>query len=163
MKKLLPIYYGELEFILRYVAAGSLFQWVYVGRNGPRDLRLISPRLDLTHFNHRCKFYLSLGYAYHLMCSMVDAIPKVQNDYAMFSRDENGDRAIVFYPNYIRKSVKKFKSYCNLVGTTVDAARRAYVVSAGCPILPQLISDEVRRSGTYCIKYRPIGCPHFGV
>jgi hypothetical protein len=156
VKMLPPIYYGELEFILRYVAAGSQFQWVYVGRNGLSPIR---PCLDLSVFEHRCKFYLSLGYAYHLLCSMVDAIPVVQSNRAMFSRDENGDMTIDFYPDYVRKTLKNFDSYCKLVKTTVDAVGRAYEVSAGCSSLLQLISCQIIRSRTYIIEIKLVGYP----
>ena len=86
--KMLPtIYYGELEFILGYIVAGSVFQWVYVGKHGGSDLIPIHPILDLNVIEHRCKFILSLGYAYHLLCSMVDTVPVVQSDRALFHRD----------------------------------------------------------------------------
>lgn len=159
VKMLPPIYYGELEFILGYVSAGSLFQWVYVGRNGGHDLSLISPCLDLRLFHHRCLFYLSLGYAYHLLCSIADAIPVAPSDRAMFSRDVKRDRTIDFYPDYVRKSVHDFQSYCDCVQTTVDGVRRAYEISAGCASLPQLRSHIVRRSGTYIVEYSPVGYP----
>lgn len=100
VKTLPPIYYGEMEFILGYIAADWQFQWVYIGRN---YLRTISPCLKLAIFKHRCMFYLSLGYAYHLLCSMVDAMPVVPSNHAMFDKDENGDRTIDFFPDHIRR------------------------------------------------------------
>jgi serine/threonine protein kinase len=88
---------------------------------------------------------------------MVDAIPVVQRDHAMFSRDENGDGTIDFYPDYVQKTVKNFDSYCKLVETTVDAVGRAYEVSARCSSLPQRISDQVRHSRMYIIEIKPAG------
>ena len=88
LKGLLPtIYYGGLEFILGYIVAGSEFQWIFVGKHNSSDLIQIRPILDLIVIEQRCKFILSLGYAYHLLCSMVDVVPEVQSDCALFHRD----------------------------------------------------------------------------
>lgn len=38
MKPLNPMFYGELPFILGYIAAGAKFQWMYIGKNGPKEL-----------------------------------------------------------------------------------------------------------------------------
>jgi hypothetical protein len=152
-----PVYYGEVEYILGYVAAGTLFQWVYVGKNGGRDISLISPCLDLNIFEHRCMFFLSLGYAYHLLCSMANAVPDVPSNRALFSKDVHGDRTIDFFPEYVRKSVKNFESNCGVAKTTVHAVRKAYEVARGCSSLPQLMRDDLRRSGTYIVAYKPVG------
>ena len=64
IKPLNPMFYGELGFILGYIAIGTKFQWVYIGKNGSNDLHRINRVLDLSNLASRYKFLLSLGCAF---------------------------------------------------------------------------------------------------
>jgi hypothetical protein len=64
------MFYRELQFILGYIVAGSAFQWLFIGKSGL--VRRVGPRLDLSTNVGRCKYLLSIGYAYQLIKKMID-------------------------------------------------------------------------------------------
>ncbi|CAK9218164.1 unnamed protein product [Sphagnum jensenii] len=56
LKKMLPLctqFYGKVQFILGYIAAGTVFQWVYIGKDG-KQLKQVAPPLDLSVVSDCC-------------------------------------------------------------------------------------------------------------
>jgi len=159
VRPLSTTFYGELQFILGYIVAGSAFQWLSIGKSGL--VRRIGPRLDLSTDVGRCKFLLSIGYAYQLIEKMIDSIPEVPGHHAMFTVDIVGDRKIYFFPDIVRKSIKNFNSFCKELMTGLDVILRAYKAGERCPSLPQLMGkrskDYISRTGTYTVEISPLG------
>lgn len=112
LKKMLPLstqFYGKVQFILGYIAAGTVFQWVYIGKDG-KQLKQIAPPLDLSVVSDCCRFVLSIGYAYQLLKTMVDSLLDVPGHYAMFSTDVGGDRELCFWADSVCKHINNFES-----------------------------------------------------
>jgi hypothetical protein len=128
LKKMLPLstqFYGKVQFILGYIAAGTVFQWVYIGKDG-KQLKQIAPPLDLSVVSDCCRFVLSIGYAYQLLKTMVDSLPDVPGHYAMFSTDVAGDRELCFLADSLCKHINNFEKYCKAQGTDFAAIKKAY-------------------------------------
>jgi hypothetical protein len=108
-----PMFYEELNCILGYIATDNIFQWVYVGKNGSKDLQRVSRPLDLSNDSDRCYFLLSVGYAFQLLKTMTDSVPDVLGRRAMFSKDESldGRRTIYFYADKVAKHIRGFHIY----------------------------------------------------
>jgi hypothetical protein len=159
VRPLSTMFYGELQFILGYIAAGSEFQWLSIGKSGM--VGRVGPRLDLSIDVDRCKFLLSIAYAYQLIQKMIDLVPEVPGHHAMFTADIVGDRKIYFFPDKVKKSIKHFNSFCKELMTGLDVILRAYKVGEGCPSLPQLMGkspeDYISRTGTYTVEISPLG------
>jgi len=159
VRPLSTMFYGELQFILGYIAAGSEFQWLSIGKSGL--VRRVGPRLDLSTDVGCCKFLLSVGYAYQLIKKMIDSVPEVPGHHAMFTVDIVGDRKIYFFPDRVRKSIKNFNSFCRELMTGLDVILWAYKAGERCPSLPQLMGkrsdDYISRTGTYTVEISPLG------
>ncbi|KAH9558299.1 hypothetical protein CY35_06G001100 [Sphagnum magellanicum] len=159
VRPLSTTFYGELQFILGYIAAGSAFQWLSIGKSGL--VRRVGPRLDLSTDVGGCKFLLSIGYAYQLIQKMIDSVPEVPGQHAMFTVDIVGDRKIYFFPDRVKKSIKNFNSFCRELMTGLDVILRAYKAGERCPSLPQLMGkrseDYISRTGTYTVEISPLG------
>ncbi len=152
LKKTLPLstrFYGKVQFILGYIAAGTVFQWVYIGKNG-KQLKQIAPPLDLSVVSDRCRFVLSIGYAYQLLKIMVDSLPDVPGHYAMLSTDVARDRELCFLADSVCKRIKNFEKYCKARGTDFAAIKKAYKVAEGCQFLPKVMEGpRLSLSGTH--------------
>jgi hypothetical protein len=159
VRPLSTMFYLELQLILGYIAACATFQWLSIGKSGV--VRRVGPRLDLWTDVGRCKYLLSIGYAYQLIKKMIDSVPEVPSHHAMFTVDIVGDRTICFFPDRVRKSIKNFDSFCRELMTRLDVILRAYKAGKGCPSLPQLmgkrLDDYISRTGTYTVKISPLG------
>jgi hypothetical protein len=159
VRPLSTMFYGELQFILGYIAAGSSFQWLSIGKSGL--VRRVGPRLDLSTDVGCCKYLLSIGYAYQLIQKMIDSVPEVPGRHAMFTVDIVGDRKIYFFPDRVRKSIKNFDSFCRELMTGLDVILRGYKAGERCPSLPQLMGkrsdDYISRTGTYTVEISPLG------
>jgi hypothetical protein len=153
------MFYGELQFILGYIAAGSAFQWLSIGKSGV--VRRVGPTLDLSTDVDRCQYLLSIGYAYQLIKKMIDSVPEVPGHHAMFTVDIVGDRTLCFFPDRVRKSIKNFDSFCREMMTGLDVILRGYKAGERCPSLPQLMGkrsdDYISRTGTYTVEISPLG------
>ncbi len=160
LKKMLPLstrFYGKVQFILGYIAAGTVFQWVYIGKNG-KQLKQIPPPLDLSVVSDRCRFVLSIGYAYQLLKIMVDSLPDVPGHYAMFSTDVAGDRELCLLADSVCKRIKNFEKYCKAQGTDFAAIKKAYKVAEGCQFLLKVMEGpRLSHSGTYGVEISPLG------
>ena len=155
--ELSTMFYGPVQFLLGYIAAGREFQWVYLGKDG-KELKRISPRLNLQSFSGRCRFFLSIGYAYQLLQSMATSVPDVPGGRAMFSTDVLGDRELFFLPGSVLKKIKNFKGFCARWGTHLDMVTKAYTAAEGCKFLPGVVDGPTEnRAGTYSVKIRPLG------
>jgi hypothetical protein len=158
VKPLSTMFYGELQFILGYIAAGSAFQWLSIGKSGV--VRRVGPRLDLSTYVGRCKYLLSIGYTCQLIKKMIDSVPQVPGNHAMFTEDVVGDRTLCFFPDRVRKSIKNFDSFCREMMTGLDVILRAYKAGERCPSLPQLMGDDyISCTGTYTVEISPLGHP----
>ncbi|CAM6019566.1 unnamed protein product [Sphagnum balticum] len=159
VRPLSTMLYGELQFILGYIAAGSAFQWLSIGKSGV--VRRVGPTLDLSTDVDRCQYLLSIGYAYQLVKKMIDSVPQVPGRHAMFTEDIVGDRTICFFPDRVKKSIENFDSFCREMMTGLDVILRAYKAGEGCPSLPQLMGEKsdpyISRTGTYTVEIRPLG------
>ncbi len=159
VRPLSTMFYGELQFILGYIAAGSAFQWLSIGKSGV--VRRVGPTLDLSTDVDRCQYLLSIGYAYQLIKKMIDSVPQVPGRHAMFTVDIVGDRTLCFFPDRVRKSIKNFDSFCREMMTGLDVILRAYKAGERCPSLPQLMGnksdDYISRTGTYTVQISPLG------
>ncbi|CAK9238755.1 unnamed protein product [Sphagnum troendelagicum] len=159
VRPLSTMFYGELQFILGYIEAGSAFQWLSIGKSGV--VRRVGPTLDLSTDVDRCQYLLSIGYAYQLIKKMIDSVPQVPGRHAMFTVDIVGDRTLCFFPDRVRKSIKNFDSFCREMMTGLDVILRAYKAGERCPSLPQLMGnksdDYVSRTGTYTVQISPLG------
>jgi hypothetical protein len=133
VRPLSTMFYGELQFILRYITAGSAFQWLSIGKSGL--VRRVGPRLDLSTYVGRCKYLLGIGYAYQLIKKMIDSVPKVRSHHAMFTMYIVGDRKIYFFPNKVRKSIKNFDWFCTELMTGLNVILRAYKARERWPSL----------------------------
>jgi hypothetical protein len=110
--KMLPLstqYYGKVQFILGHIAAGTVFQWVYIGKDG-KQLKQIAPPLDLSVVSDSCRFVLSIGYAYQLLKTMVDSLPDVPGHYAMFSTECCRRQGLCFLADSVCKRINNLKS-----------------------------------------------------
>jgi hypothetical protein len=114
-----------VQFILGYIAAGTVFQWVYIGKDG-KQLKQVARPLDLSVVSGCCRFVLSIGYAYQLLKTMVDSLPDVPGHYAMFSTDVAGDRELCFLADSLCKHINNFEKYCKAQGTDFAAIKKAY-------------------------------------
>jgi hypothetical protein len=156
MRPISTMFYGELQFILGYIAAGSAFQWLSIGKSGV--VTRVGPTLDLSTDVDRCQYLLSIGYAYQLIKKMIDSVPKVPGRHAMFTEDIVGDRTLCFFPDRVRKSIKNFDSFCREMMIGLDVILRAYKTGERCPSLPQLMGhDYISRTGTYTVEISPLG------
>jgi hypothetical protein len=159
VRPLSTMFYGELQFILGYIAAGSAFQWLFIGKSGV--VRRVGPTLDLSTDVHCCQYLLSIGYAYQLIEKMIDSVPQVPGRHAMFTEDIVGDRTICFFPDRVKKSIENFDSFCREMMTGLDVILRAYKAGERCPSLPQLMGkrsdDYISRTGTYTVEISPLG------
>ncbi|CAM6074883.1 unnamed protein product [Sphagnum tenellum] len=159
VRPLSTMFYGELQFILGYIAAGSAFQWLSIGKSGV--VRRVGPTLDLSTDVDRCQYLLSIGYAYQLIKKMIDSVPQVPGRHAMFTEDIVGDRTICFFPDKVKKSIENFDSFCREMMTGLDVILRAYKAGEGWPSLPQLVGKKsdhyISRTGTYTVEIRPLG------
>jgi hypothetical protein len=140
VRPLSTMFYGELQFILGYIAAGLAFQWLSIGKSGL--VKRVGPKLDLSTDVGRCKFLLSIGYAYQLIEKMINSVPEVPGRCAMFTVDIVGDRKIYFFPDRVRKSIKNFNRFCRELMTGLDVILRAYKAGERCPSLPQLMGKR---------------------
>jgi hypothetical protein len=160
LKKMLPLctrFYGKVQFILGYIAAVIVFQWVYIGKNG-KQLKQIAPPLDLSIVSDRCRFVLSIGYAYQLLKIMVDSLPDVRGHYVMFSTDVTGDRELCFLADSVCKHIKNFEKYCKAQGIDFAAIKKAYKVAEGCQFLPKVMEGpRLSHSGTYVVEISLLG------
>jgi hypothetical protein len=159
VRPLSTMFNGELQFILGYIAAGSAFQWLSIGKSGV--VRRVGPTLDLSTDVDRCQYLLSIGYAYQLIKKMIDSVPQVPGRHAMFTEDIVGDRTLCFFPDRVKKSIKNFKSFCGEMMTGLDVILRAYKAGERCHSLPQLMGkksdDYISRTGTYTVEISPLG------
>jgi hypothetical protein len=159
VRPLSTMFYGELQFILGYIEAGSAFQWLSIGKSGV--VRRVGPTLDLSTDVDRCQYLLSIGYAYQLIKKMIDSVPQVPGRHAMFTVDIVGDRTLCFFPDRVRKSIKNFDNFCREMMTGLDVILRAYKAGERCPSLPQLMGnksdDYISRTGTYTVQISPLG------
>jgi hypothetical protein len=170
------MFYGEVRFILGYIAAGSEFQWVYINKSG--KISLAGGRLNLSTDSCCCQFFLSIGYAYQLISKMVAIVPEVPGRRAMFTEDVVEDRVIYFHSTFLRKSIKNFKTFYRKRMTGLDEILKAYDAGEkkGCRSLPRLrwrnLTDAVSRTGsdprlidreravsrnTYTVEIYPLG------
>jgi hypothetical protein len=118
LKKMLPLstqFYGKVQFILGYIAAGTVFQWVYIGKDG-KQLKQIAPPLDLSVVSDCCRFVLSIGYAYQLLKTMVDSLPDVPGHYAMFSTECCRRQGLCFLADSVCKRINNLKSSARPTG-----------------------------------------------
>jgi hypothetical protein len=159
VRPLSTMFYGELQFILGYIVAGSAFQWLSIGKSGV--VRRVGPTLDLSTDVDRCQYLLSIGYAYQLIKKMIDSVPQVPGRHAMFTEDIVGDRTICFFPDRVRKSIKNFDSFCREMMTGLDVILRAYKAGERCSSLPQLMGKKsdnyISHTGTYTVEIKPLG------
>ncbi|KAH8966001.1 hypothetical protein BDL97_03G000300 [Sphagnum fallax] len=159
VKPLSTMFYGELQFILGYIAAGSAFQWLSIGKSGV--VTRVGPTLDLSIDVDRCQYLLSIGYAYQLIKKMIDSVPQVPGRHAMFTEDIVGDRTLCFFPDRVKKSIKNFDSFCRKMMTGLDVILRAYKAGERCSSLPQLMGKKsdnyINRTGTYTVEISPLG------
>ncbi|CAM6044943.1 unnamed protein product [Sphagnum compactum] len=159
VRPLSTMFYGELQFILGYIAAGSAFQWLSIGKSGV--VRRVGPTLDLSTDVDRCQYLLSIGYAYQLIKKMIDSVPQVPGRHAMFTEDIVGDRTLCFFPDRVKKSIKNFDSFCREMMTGLDVILRVYKAGERCPSLPQLMGKKsdnyISRTGTYTVEISPLG------
>ncbi|CAM6048154.1 unnamed protein product [Sphagnum compactum] len=159
VRPLSTMFYGELQFILGYIAAGSAFQWLSIGKSGV--VTRVGPTLDLSTDVDRCQYLLSIGYAYQLIKKMIDSVPQVPGRHAMFTEDIVGDRTLCFFPDRVKKSIKNFDSFCREMMTGLDVILRAYKAGERCPSLPQLMGKKsdnyISRTGTYTVEISPLG------
>ncbi|KAG0568484.1 hypothetical protein KC19_6G022400 [Ceratodon purpureus] len=145
MEPLSAMFYGEVRFILGYVAAGLEFQWLYINKSG--KITEAGARLNLSTDVGCCRFLLSIGYAYQLISKMVDTVPQVPGRYAMFTKEKapwgvpgEGDRTIDFHATFVRKSIEKFDKFCKIRFTELAWILKAYDAGErkGCRSLPRL-------------------------
>jgi hypothetical protein len=57
VRPLSTMFYGELQFILGYIEAGSAFQWLSIGKNGV--VRRVGPTLNLSTDVDRCQYLIA--------------------------------------------------------------------------------------------------------
>lgn len=160
MRLLNPMFYGELKFILGYIAAGTEFQWMYIGKNGPKEVYRVGRPLDLLNISDRCRFLLSVGYAFQLLSKMHDSIPAVPGRRAMFSMEvsPDGRRKIYFYDDKVAKHIRDFSSYSADQGTDITVIKRAYVAARTCRFLPQTVAEPIETAhGSYRVEFGPLG------
>ncbi|KAG0592450.1 hypothetical protein KC19_1G252500 [Ceratodon purpureus] len=157
IRPLSSMFYGDLACILGYVAAGTNFQWVCIDKSG--DIKKAGNCLSLSSTVGRSQFLLSVGYAYQLIMKMALSVPFVLGRRAMFTRENQGDREIAFYPGFVRKSIKNFQRFCDAWGTNIDLILRAYELGETCRFLPRicLIGDTAIHHNSYRVDIRPIG------
>ncbi|XP_024375983.1 crinkler effector protein 8 [Physcomitrium patens] len=157
MQPLNPRFYGDLRFILGYIAAGTKFQWVFIGKD--RSLVRIEPLLDLAKIPNRILLILSIFNAFTLVRKMAEKIPPIPGRHAMFSSLVQGDCTIYFLNDSVRKKIKNFKSYCEATATDFNVVNRAYNDVKGSPYLPMVIEEpELGRGGdSYKVTIGPLG------
>ncbi|KAG0563060.1 hypothetical protein KC19_8G002200 [Ceratodon purpureus] len=134
-----PMYYGEVKFIVGYIVAGSQFQWVYIGRDGSKDIHRMNPPLNLSKLVDCCSFLLNLGNVFQLLQKMANSVPDVPGRRAMFSVEESssGKRISYFYANKVVKHIRDFYSHSTDQGTSLSKIGRAYDAGRGCQFLLQ--------------------------
>uniref|UniRef100_A0A7I4C1P7 Protein kinase domain-containing protein n=1 Tax=Physcomitrium patens TaxID=3218 RepID=A0A7I4C1P7_PHYPA len=157
MQPLNPRFYGDLRFILGYIAAGTKFQWVFIGKD--MSLVRIEPLLDLAKIPNRILLILSIFNAFTLVRKMAEKIPPLPGRHAMFSSLVQGDCTIYFLNDSVRKMIKNFKSYCEATATDFNVVNRAYNDVKGSPYLPMVIEEpELGRGGdSYKVTIGPLG------
>ena len=156
MKPLNRLYYGDLQFIVGYIAAGSQFQWVYISLNG--SINRIHRPLDFWNLADCCSYVLSLGYIFQLFQKMAASLPHVPGRRAMFSMEESLRRIIYFFPLEVQKHIGEFNTHCSDQGTSLADIKKSYRVARGHRFLLQSTKGpSVTRNRTYKVTCFPIG------
>ncbi|KAG0591420.1 hypothetical protein KC19_1G174800 [Ceratodon purpureus] len=163
MGKVQPIsqvFYGPVRFMLGYVAAGKEFQWLYISND--KQVNRISPLLDLSLPEDRCKFLLSLGHVYKLIKVMAQSVPDLPGRRAMFEREENsnGDRILHWSHDSVWKVILDFTKHCKASkGSSIETIKQAYYSANKCKFLAHARTDpKVGRNGQYSVEISPLGC-----
>ena len=159
LRPLSPVFYGPVMFMLGYMAAGTAFQWVYLSNN--KELKRIPPILDLSLFEGRSLFLLSVGYAYKLIKEMADSVPTLPGRRAMFTLEFNteGDRILDWAHDSVLKTIKGFSRHCEIFqGTSLEVIQEAYNVANGCKFLARARREPKLTANTYNVRIAPLGC-----
>ena len=155
IKSLNPMYYGNLQFIVGYIAAGRQFQWVYIGRDG--SIARIHRPLDLSNFTDCCSYLLNLGFVFQLIQNMAASLPYVPGRRAMFSKESSSKRRIIyFFSTKVDKYIRDFETYCFGQGTSLTDIEKAYDAARGHQFLLQsTLGPSLTRHGTYKVTCFP--------
>lgn len=158
LERILELHFHQY-FILGYMAAGTTFQWVYLGKD--KEMTRLAPILDLYRFADRCRFLLSVGYAYKLIRKMAESVPDVPGRRAMFSLEVNmdGDRTLEWFHNSVRKTVKDFSGHCETcLGSSLEVIKKAYDVARECKFLAQAKREPKLLGSSYSVEIGTLGC-----
>lgn len=156
------MFYGELKFILGYTAAGTEFQWIYTGKNGPRtcvqyvDVSTYRITLIALLFFTQRRLWLPAFEENGRLSNVAGRrAPCFLNKNHRIKRG----RILHFYADTVVKHTRDFCCHSADQWTSLPEIQSAYGAAKGCRFLPQAVTGPtVSVDGTCRVQCSPPGC-----
>ena len=161
-----PLFYGNLDYLLCYAAAGGRFQLYAVVRSDNSTVP-VSRVYDLTRPTERVLVFALAVQVHRLLQQVNAALPAhtlpMDSPQSREHCCANGPvclRTLTFESatGCALKCITNWTAYAADVGTNLAACRRAYERTSGAPGVVQAVSPPACDSrGCYAIRTRPLG------